>query len=234
MVVFMNWFIFSLMTVVSWGLYGIFLHSGQVAMKDQANGLFKAFLFVGLAYFLTAVLAPLGMLATRKAAWTFPTAGMGWSLLAGIVGAVGAFCVLLAFGAKGTPEGGLGAVRWQFYLGIILAATGGCLVTFFKPPPARPHAPAPQVAAAVKSAQPQCPSNFPRARRLHPINSRSCANCSAPSCRAMRFTGLNWRGSTRPPPAWRISRPGFRSRRSRNWWKISAAIRRSAPISPSR
>jgi drug/metabolite transporter (DMT)-like permease len=180
MVVFMNWFIFSLMTVVSWGLYGIFLHSGQVAMKDQANGLFKAFLFVGLAYFLTAVLAPLGMLATRKAAWTFPTAGMGWSLLAGIVGAVGAFCVLLAFGAKGTPgvvmsivfagapivnavvamylsppEGGLGAVRWQFYLGIILAATGGCLVTFFKPPPARPHAPAPQVAAAVKSAQPQ-------------------------------------------------------------------------------
>ncbi len=171
------------MTVVSWGLYGIFLHSGQVAMKDQANGLFKAFLFVGLAYFLTAVLAPLAMLATRKADWTFPAAGMQWSLLAGVVGAAGAFCVLLAFGAKGTPgvvmsivfagapivnaivamtlnppQGGWGAVRWPFYLGIVLAATGGCLVTFFKPPPARLHASAPQAAppvVAVQAAQPQ-------------------------------------------------------------------------------
>ncbi len=163
----MNWLIFALMTVVSWGLYGIFLHSGQTAMADKSNGLFKAFLFVGLAYFLTAVLAPLAMLMTRKADWNFPTAGMGWSLLAGIVGAAGAFCVLLAFGAKGTPgvvmaivfagapiinavvaiieyppEGGWAAVRWPFYLGIVLAATGGCLVTFFKPPPARAHAPA--------------------------------------------------------------------------------------------
>ena len=150
-------------------------------MNDKANGLFKAFLFVGLAYFLTAVLAPLAMLASRRADWTFPSAGMGWSLVAGIVGAIGAFCVLLAFGAKGTPgvvmsivfagapivnavvamylnppEGGLGAVRWQFYLGILLAALGGCLVTFYKPPPAKPHAPVGQTAAAtVKSAQPQ-------------------------------------------------------------------------------
>src|SRR5271156_6176272 len=176
----MSWLIFALMTVVSWGLYGIFLHSGQVAMNDKTNGLFKAFLFVGLAYFLTAVLAPLAMLATRKAEWTFPAAGMGWSLVAGIVGAIGAFCVLLAFGAKGTPgvvmsivfagapivnavvaiylnppEGGLGAIKWQFYLGIVMAATGGCLVTFFKPPAARPHAPAAQVAPSIKTAQQQ-------------------------------------------------------------------------------
>jgi hypothetical protein len=166
----MNWLTFALMTVVSWGLYGIFLHSGQVGMADKSNGLYKAFLFVGLAYFLTAVLAPLAMLMTRKADWAFPAAGMGWSLLAGIVGAVGAFCVLLAFGAKGTPgvvmsivfagapivnavvaillnppEGGWASIRWPFYLGIIMAATGGCLVTLFKPAPARPHGPAPVV-----------------------------------------------------------------------------------------
>ena len=60
----MNWLVFALMTVVSWGLYGIFLHSGQVAMQDKSNALFKAFLFVGLAYFLTAVLAPIA--AGRK------------------------------------------------------------------------------------------------------------------------------------------------------------------------
>jgi hypothetical protein len=173
----MSWLIFALMTVVSWGLYGIFLHSGQVGMADKSNGLFKAFLFVGLAYFLTAVLAPLGMLMARKSDWSFPTAGMGWSLLAGIVGALGAFCVLLAFGAKDSPgasvvmsivfagapivnavvaialnppQGGLGAIRWPFYLGIIMAATGGCLVTFFKPAPAKPHAPTPATVATQK------------------------------------------------------------------------------------
>ena len=99
----MNWLIFALMTVLSWGLYGIFLHSGQTAMADKSNALFKSFLFVGLAYFLTAVLAPLAILVVRKAEWTFPPAGMGWSLLAGVVGAIGAFCVLLAFGAGGKP-----------------------------------------------------------------------------------------------------------------------------------
>ncbi|HWD19027.1 MAG TPA: hypothetical protein VHB20_07080 [Verrucomicrobiae bacterium] len=171
----MSWLIFALMTVVSWGLYGIFLHSGQVAMKDQANGLYKAFLFVGLAYFLTAILAPLLMLMMRKADWSFPSAGMGWSLVAGIVGAIGAFCVLLAFSNDGKPgvvmsivfagapivnavvallmnppENGWGSIRWPFYLGIVMAATGGCLVTFFKPPPPKAHAPA---AVVTKTAQ---------------------------------------------------------------------------------
>ncbi|MGP8200331.1 MAG: hypothetical protein ACLQU4_12615 [Limisphaerales bacterium] len=170
----MNWLIFALMTVLSWGLYGIFLHSGQVAMADKSNALFKSFLFVGLAYFLTAVLAPLAILISRKADWNFPPAGMGLSLVAGMVGAVGAFCVLLAFGAGGKPgvvmsivfagapivnalvamyenppEGGLAAIKWPFYLGIVLAATGGCLVTFFKPAPARAKAPAPAVTQSV-------------------------------------------------------------------------------------
>lgn len=173
----MNWLIFALMTVLSWGLYGIFLHSGQTGMADKSNGLFKAFLFVGLAYFLTAVLAPLCFLVMRKATWTFPPSGMGWSLLAGIVGAAGAFCVLLAFGAGGKPgvvmsivfagapvvnaivaiieyppEGGIGAIKWPFYLGIVMAAAGGCLVTYFKPAPARPHTPAAATTPAVNSA----------------------------------------------------------------------------------
>ena len=176
----MNWLTFALMTVVSWGLYGIFLHSGQVAMADKSNALFKSFLFVGLAYFLTAVLAPLAVLVTRKADWSFPPAGMGLSLVAGVAGAIGAFCVLLAFGAGGKPgvvmsivfagapivnavvaiyenppEGGLATVKWPFYLGIVLAATGACLVTFFKPPPARAKAPSAAAPSAVGKPLPQ-------------------------------------------------------------------------------
>src|SRR5437667_5168426 len=100
----MNWLVFALMTVVSWGVYGVFLHTGQINMKDLANGRYKAFLFVGIAYFLTAVLAPLLVLVMRGADWNYPAKGMWWSLVAGIVGAIGAFCVLLAFGAKGNPQ----------------------------------------------------------------------------------------------------------------------------------
>ena len=94
---------FSLLTVLSWGVYGIFLHTGQMAMGDPVNGRYKAFLFVGIAYFLTAVLAPLAVLLYKGADWNYPAKGMTWSLIAGIVGAIGAFGVLLAFGAKGTP-----------------------------------------------------------------------------------------------------------------------------------
>ncbi|MDD5261315.1 MAG: hypothetical protein PHD76_05635 [Methylacidiphilales bacterium] len=171
----MTWLAFSLMTVASWGLYGIFLHSGQTSMADPAQGRYKAFLFVGLAYFLTAVLAPLAMLMISGASWKFPVAGMGWSLLAGIVGAIGAFCVLLAFGAKGQPsvvmtivfggapvvnaivallmsppDGGWGAIPKPFFLGLLLAVAGGCLVTFYKPAPTKHKLPSVTIQSPMK------------------------------------------------------------------------------------
>jgi uncharacterized membrane protein YeaQ/YmgE (transglycosylase-associated protein family) len=171
-----TWLVFALMTVVSWGVYGVFLHTGQTQMGggDPALARYKAFLFVGIAYFLTAVLAPLALLMMKGAAFSGYTAkGMTWSLIAGIVGAIGAFGVLLAFGAGGKPgvvmsivfagapvvnaiysivshppAGGWGTIKWQFYVGILMAALGGCLVTFFKPAP-----PAPAKAKPVATAQ---------------------------------------------------------------------------------
>jgi hypothetical protein len=162
----MTWLIFALMTVATWGLYGVLLHSGQVGMADPVHGRYKAFLFVGLAYFLTAVLAPLAILVMKGASWSFQVKGMGWSLLAGIAGAAGAFTVLLAFGAKGQPSvvmaivfggapivnavvamlidppaGGFSVIPKPFFLGLLLAAFGGCLVTLYRPaaaPPAKP------------------------------------------------------------------------------------------------
>src|ERR1700739_2175837 len=97
------WLAFAMTAVVAWGLYGILLHSGQAGMADPVNGRYKAFLFVGVAYFFTAILAPLGALAARGGpSWTSPATGMLWSLLAGVAGAAGTFGVLLAFGARGT------------------------------------------------------------------------------------------------------------------------------------
>ena len=176
----MTWLAFALLTVFTWGVYGIFLHTGQTSMADPVNGRYKAFLFVGLAYFLTAVLAPLVVLVTHGASWNFPVSGMFWSLLAGIVGAIGAFGVLLAFGAKGSPSvvmaivfagapvvnavvalmlhppaGGYSTLRWQFVAGILLAALGGCLVTLYKPavPPPKPPVTAP-LATAIETIRP--------------------------------------------------------------------------------
>src|SRR5881296_686424 len=98
------WLAFAFLTVVSWGVYGAFLHTGQVTMQDPVNGRYKAFLFVGIAYFLTAVLAPLLVLLTKGAAFRgYTSGGSWWSLIAGMAGAIGAFGVLLAFGAKGKP-----------------------------------------------------------------------------------------------------------------------------------
>lgn len=93
------WLIFAIGTVLTWGLYGIFLHMGQIGMNDPVNGRYKAFLFVGVAYFLTAVLAPLAILVARGSDWDFPGKGMWLSLIAGILGAVGAFFVLMSLGA---------------------------------------------------------------------------------------------------------------------------------------
>ncbi|HIG52788.1 MAG TPA: hypothetical protein EYG11_10275 [Candidatus Latescibacteria bacterium] len=154
----MTWLAFALLTVVSWGLYGVLLHTGQLAMTDPENGRYKAFLFVGVAYLITAVIGSLIVLLLNGANWDYPTKGVMWSTAAGMVGAIGALGVLLAFGAKGSPTvvmaivfagapiinavvaalahppaGGWASVRWPFVLGIVLAAVGGCLVTFFRP-----------------------------------------------------------------------------------------------------
>lgn len=138
-------------------------------MSDPANGRYKAFLLVGLMYFVVAVLAPAAMLMANGQSvnvFSYPKPGLIWASIAGVLGAVGAFGVLLAFGAKGSPavvmsivfagapvinaivalwmhppKGGLGTIHPMFYAGIMLAAVGGCLVTFFKPAvaPAKPH-----------------------------------------------------------------------------------------------
>ena len=153
-----TWLSFSMITVASWGCYGILLHTGQMGMQDPVNGRYKAFLFVGVAYLLTAVIGSLVVLKVGGVEWTFPGKGTWWSLIAGCAGALGAFGILLAFGAQGTPPGvrtivfagapivnaivsmvvhppsaGLAAINWQFVVGILMAAGGASLVTLFRP-----------------------------------------------------------------------------------------------------
>jgi drug/metabolite transporter (DMT)-like permease len=158
----MTWLLFALMTVGAWGVYGILLHEGALGMKDPEFGRYKAFLWVGIAYFVTAVLAPVILLICSGAGWEMSVRGSVYSFIAGIVGAIGAFGVLLAFGAKGHPAvvmsiifagapvvnalvaialhppgDGWGSVSPLFWVGIGFAVLGGCLVTLKKPGPAK-------------------------------------------------------------------------------------------------
>jgi len=97
----MNWLVFALMTVLSWGVYGVLLHKGRGNMPmgaETPHASLKAFLFVCIAYALIG-LASAAMLKWRGSNWSFTGGGIKWSLIAGGAGAVGAFTLVLALGA---------------------------------------------------------------------------------------------------------------------------------------
>ena len=145
------------------------MHTGSASMKNPEHGRIMAFLWVGLAYFLTAVIAPIIILKLKGGPidfWAYPAKGWQWSLIAGTLGAIGALGVLLAFGASPNPpvyvpvvmsiifagapivnavvnttkNNGWANVQWPFVLGIVLAALGGYLVTKHAPKSGPPAA----------------------------------------------------------------------------------------------
>lgn len=149
------WLIFVVGAMLFWGSYVPTIHAGQLAFIGKHKGLW-AFLFVGLAYFLTAVVVPTGVLLAIKDTAQFTNSkGAGVSLLAGVFGAAGALCVILALINGGKPIyvaplvfAGAPIVATfvamvlhrptqlphpLFFLGIVLAAAGAALVLRFKP-----------------------------------------------------------------------------------------------------
>ncbi len=165
--------LYVLGVVICWGLYSVFLHMGSVGMSiegakpDLMSNRMKAFLLVGIAYVLVAVVGPLIILKMRDSGaathWSFPTTGWKMSLIAGLLGAFGAFFLLMALSSDGGDVGmrkvliamvptlvfaGAPLVNaivsvtkenlWsrtppQFFIGLLLAAVGAGLVMFYKP-----------------------------------------------------------------------------------------------------
>jgi uncharacterized membrane protein len=150
------WLIYAIGAFLFWGAYVPTIHAGQVAVGGKYRGIW-AFLFVGVAYFLTAVLIPAAILAANRAeVGNFPSAkAVGMSTLAGVLGAAGALCVILALFNGGTPAAvppivfagapivasivamvlhpPKGAINPMYFVGILLAAAGAALVLRFKP-----------------------------------------------------------------------------------------------------
>ena len=146
------WMLFVLGALAAWGSYVPTVHAGQAALK---GGALKAFLCVGVAYFLTAVLAPLGLLAAKMEPWDFNARGVTLSTVAGVLGAAGALCMILALKSGGTPLvvaplvfGGAPVVNALvsmtmhkpsslpvplFYLGLVMVGAGAYLVLRYRP-----------------------------------------------------------------------------------------------------
>jgi len=145
------WLVFVIGAALSWGTYGPLMHNGQVALGSPI----RAFLCVGVAYFLLAVLVPGGILTLQDEPGQFTAAGTGWGLLAGTVGAIGACCVIFAFRNGGSPIyvmplifGGAPIVNTivsmiqhppktapnpLFFVGIAMAGVAAYLILHYKP-----------------------------------------------------------------------------------------------------
>ncbi len=150
-----TWLFCVIGVILCWGAYVPTIHHGQVIFGGK-NGALKAFLFVGVAYFLVAVVAPAAaLMASNDLQFSGAGKGIRISLLAGVLGAVGAFFIILAMRYGGKPiyvapavfagapvMNTIVSMIWDkpnkapsalFYVGILLAGAGAAMVLRFKP-----------------------------------------------------------------------------------------------------
>lgn len=150
----MTWALFVLGTIVCWGLYVPTLHHGQGGFGAQ-KGAFRAFMFVGVSYFIMSGATLAYLLTSKVEPMEMHSAGVTWSLVAGILGALGALGILFAFKFGGKPSSvaplvfagapivaAMVGMLWDkptsppkplFFVGILMAAAGAALVLRYKP-----------------------------------------------------------------------------------------------------
>ena len=147
------WHLFVIGAALSWGSYLPLMHQGQALLK---GGTLRAFFCVGMAYFLTAVVVPLSLITVVKLEpFEFSRGGVAFATFAGVLGAAGALCIILAFKSGGSPlyvaplvfasapiVNVVVSMLWHrpksapepwFYVGLALAAIGVAMVLRFKP-----------------------------------------------------------------------------------------------------
>src|SRR5262249_49884589 len=86
------WMVFVGLAGLCWGFYVPLVAQGGKELKNS----YGSFLCVGVAYFLIAILFPLGMFLARGKLPQFSVTGTALATLAGVAGALGALCVIFA------------------------------------------------------------------------------------------------------------------------------------------
>jgi drug/metabolite transporter (DMT)-like permease len=86
------WLVFVLIAGLCWGTYVPFVAEGGKMLKNS----YASFLCVGVAYFLIAVIYPIGILWMRGESPNWSPSAITLATLAGVAGALGALCVIFA------------------------------------------------------------------------------------------------------------------------------------------
>ncbi|MFL5327388.1 MAG: hypothetical protein ACJ8C4_00610 [Gemmataceae bacterium] len=93
----MPWWGYVVLAGLAWGTYVPIIFYGGSELGGKASSRLMAILCVGIAYFVLAVLFPLGWFLSGQEQWPpMKTTGLVFSSLAGVAGAVGAICVVFA------------------------------------------------------------------------------------------------------------------------------------------
>ena len=100
------WLLFVAGAALTWGAYVVTIDQGRTKLAEGLPKQYtivaamRAFLFIGLAYFVMAVLVPGLFLAMNKPPAKvdpgFTWSGSAFSTVAGILGAAGALCIVFA------------------------------------------------------------------------------------------------------------------------------------------
>ena len=147
------WMIFVVLTILCWGAYVPTLHHGQMALGK--NSALRAFLFVGLAYFIVSAVVLAYLIFAKAEPLDFSRAGVTMSTFAGILGAIGAIGIVFAMKYQGKPiyvaplvfagapivntfvsmmwSRPASPIKPMFYVGIIMAGIGAAIVLYNKP-----------------------------------------------------------------------------------------------------
>ncbi len=161
--------LFTAITFLSWGSYGVLLLYGKNAMGESS---LRPFVAVGVAYFLIAVMGSAILMSSKRETGRWSISGIFLSLFAGSVGALGALGVLLALKYGGSPTyvmplvfGGAPVVNTlvtsilgrtfnqispKFIVGLLLVALGAVGVMVTKPSAGPSHS----VSASAMSEAP--------------------------------------------------------------------------------
>lgn len=99
------WWGYVILAGLSWGTYVpiIFFGGGELSAKPGIGGRLMAIICVGVAYLVLAIVIPVVVFLVNQSAWkdvnASNTGGYVFAGLAGVMGAVGAICVVFASSA---------------------------------------------------------------------------------------------------------------------------------------
>jgi drug/metabolite transporter (DMT)-like permease len=115
------WLVYAALAGICWGTYVPFVQQGIQGLGRNA---LASFLCVGVAYFLIAVLYPVGMFIGGERTPEWNLYGISMATLAGVAGALGALCVILANRAvaRAFPDDPAQAANYRLYIGPVIFA----------------------------------------------------------------------------------------------------------------